>query len=267
MNSDSHFLIGHSHNVCEDYALSGKHDDLHYAIVSDGCSASKDVDIGARILAKTAESVIKAVYTHPYQPHYYWNIIGSMIISNAQRTIRSLGIADTALDATLLFAVGYEDRESFSLFAYGDGSFSYYDIDNKLHIIDIEYESGAPYYLSYRLDKQRQEGYRENFPGKVNINHYYENDDGKLDIKVGSVEHYDFEFCLDVPVGSYISVFSDGTHTFSGLKFTETAKEFMNFKNHTGDFVKRRMNVIKRRCDKEGIKYSDDVSMASIYVG
>jgi len=101
MNSDSQYLIGHSHHVCEDYALSGFYNGLHYAIVADGCSASKDVDIGARVLAKSAEGVIRSVYEHHYQPHYYWDIVGKMIISNAQKTIRSLGVPDTALDSTL----------------------------------------------------------------------------------------------------------------------------------------------------------------------
>ncbi len=52
MNTDCFYSIGHSHKVCEDYALSGTiGDTLAYAVVCDGCSSSKQVDVGARLLA------------------------------------------------------------------------------------------------------------------------------------------------------------------------------------------------------------------------
>ena len=47
MNADNDYKIGYQHIVCEDYSLSGVKFDGSgaYAIVSDGCSASADVDV------------------------------------------------------------------------------------------------------------------------------------------------------------------------------------------------------------------------------
>jgi hypothetical protein len=267
MNSDSQYLIGHSHHVCEDYALSGFYEKMYYAIIADGCSSSQDVDIGARVLAKSAEGVIRSVYEHHYQPHYYWDIVGKMIVSNAQKTIRSLGVPDTALDSTLLFIVGYENSPIVNMFAYGDGVFSYYDFDDKLHVIDIEYESGAPYYLSYLLDKQRQEGYHQQFSGDVLITHYIENHIGELETYNRMNEYVGFELCFSAQPKGYISALSDGVKTFHGLDFPNVMKDFMGFKNSQGEFVKRRMNALKRRYDRDGLKHDDDISMASIFIG
>lgn len=267
MNSDSQYLIGHSHHVCEDYALSGFYEGLHYAIISDGCSSSQDVDIGARVLAKSAEGVIRSVYEHHYQPHYYWDIVGKMIVSNAQKTIRSLGVPDTALDSTLLFVIGYEDSPNVNMFAYGDGVFSYYDFDDKLHVIEIEYESGAPYYLSYRLDEQRRNGYNQQYPGAVGIIHYIENYNGELEVQNRMEEWTHFELCFSAQPNGYVSALSDGVKTYKGLDFPNVMKDFMGFKNSQGEFVKRRMNALKRRYDRDGLKHDDDISMASIFIG
>jgi len=269
MNVDHQFFIGHSHHVCEDYALSGNHKGLYYGIVADGCSSSEDVDIGARILAKSAEGVIKTVYDGAEHPQFYWDVFGKMIISNAQRTMRSLGVPDTSLDATLLFIIGNERHDFFSIFAYGDGIISYYDSDGLLHVYDIEYESGAPFYLSYLLDEDRRVGYANQFRGDLITTHYKENDNGELIIFHKTKESYNAGICFNVQVSSYVSVLSDGVKTFHTpeFQFITVMKEFMGFKNNQGDFVKRRMNAIKRRCDKEGIKYNDDISMASIYLG
>ena len=63
MNEDCYFEIGHSHTICEDYALTGKiNENLSYAIVCDGCSASDTVDLGARILAHTAREYLISYY-------------------------------------------------------------------------------------------------------------------------------------------------------------------------------------------------------------
>lgn len=59
MNSDCYFEIGHSHTICQDYALTGKINDvLSYAIISDGCSSSPLVDVGARLLAHSAKEYL-----------------------------------------------------------------------------------------------------------------------------------------------------------------------------------------------------------------
>jgi hypothetical protein len=61
--TDSYFEIGNTHEVCQDYALSGKlNDNLYYAIITDGCSQSHkecgEVDLGARVVAYAARDAL-----------------------------------------------------------------------------------------------------------------------------------------------------------------------------------------------------------------
>ena len=42
MNTDEYFKKGKGHAVCEDFACNGKIQEWHYAIISDGCSSSKN---------------------------------------------------------------------------------------------------------------------------------------------------------------------------------------------------------------------------------
>ena len=55
MNADHYYTIGNSHSVCQDYAISGLVENGAYAILSDGCSSSPDVDVGARMLSLSAK--------------------------------------------------------------------------------------------------------------------------------------------------------------------------------------------------------------------
>jgi len=68
---DSFFFIGDSHEICEDYAVSGIHhlneaetNIVPYGIVGDGCSAAKNVDFGSRFLVKAAENNIQHFFSN-----------------------------------------------------------------------------------------------------------------------------------------------------------------------------------------------------------
>src|SRR6478609_9515831 len=62
-NSDSYFEIGAGHTTCEDYAFHGSFrvdtKPFYFAVVSDGCSASKDSDFGSRFLARNFPEAAK----------------------------------------------------------------------------------------------------------------------------------------------------------------------------------------------------------------
>lgn len=61
MKTDSCYFIGKDHRICEDYAISGVKNNIAYAIVSDGCSASLDVDFGSRVLALSARETLQTL--------------------------------------------------------------------------------------------------------------------------------------------------------------------------------------------------------------
>ena len=58
MKIDSFLKIGHSHEQCQDYILTGT-DPCPYIILADGCSGAEDSDIGARLLCHTALKYLK----------------------------------------------------------------------------------------------------------------------------------------------------------------------------------------------------------------
>ena len=62
MNSDSYFEIGNTHQICQDYALSGNYKDMYYSVVSDGCSSAEHSEIGAQILCHVARYNLQLHY-------------------------------------------------------------------------------------------------------------------------------------------------------------------------------------------------------------
>ncbi len=268
MNSDSYFLMGHSHYVCEDYALTGRRNGFEYVIVSDGCSSSDDTDIGARILAKCAVDAIDVLFI-PYGDHAEMKVIhhniGQMTIRNAQKVVRSLGLPDKSLDATLLIAISIDGENGITYtttFCYGDGVFAYKKND-KIFYRSIEYPSGAPYYLSYSLDKEREKLYFEEFGNKLIIH------DENIESPVHTlIENFTLKF--QICNAEYVAIMSDGVGTYHGgietISDVDIINKMMSFKNHNGLFVKRRLISIERSLEK-GVVHSDDVSMAAIYLG
>lgn len=110
MSTDKFFTIGKTHNVCQDYALSGEHNGISYAIVSDGCSSSPDTDFGARFLAKSCEQQILRGH----------NFNGERIIYEASGIARQIGLPETCLDATLICAIK-DNNDAIKIYMHGDG--------------------------------------------------------------------------------------------------------------------------------------------------
>lgn len=274
MNSDSHFQIGHSHRVCEDYALSGiTKDGGYYAIVADGCSQSKEhnsnakTDVGARILAHCAVSVINEVfgYVMPSTKHIH-RIIGGLTIKRAQRIIRDLGLPQASLDATLIVAVSLLHGNPLVLF-YGDGTVVF-EKDGLETQHSISYPSGAPYYLSYLLDDDRRKGYFDKFGDVYKIEkHELTN---KLTAET-TCEEFSIkeDEVLFFEEADTVTITSDGLETFEYLRATDEPlpseiAEVTTFATTNGEYVKRNMLWLASRNAKRGIGHQDDFSMASI---
>jgi len=260
MNANSTFLIGKDHETCEDYALSGYIQplDLAYAIVCDGCSASPDVDIGARILALSARETL---------------LDGTQItdsISFGKATIRKAAklfqafpsIHSQALDATLLIA--WVQNKMLTLYMYGDGVFIH-KTKNGVATVHISFQGGAPDYLSYWFDERR-------------LGAYYDLPENKkiISVNVNDTEYVGsplvpYTFNIPVDDGDVISVISDGINSFRKADYTQIPwkdliDEFTGYKNFEGEFVLRRISAFKRKCLKEGITHSDDISISTILV-
>jgi hypothetical protein len=258
MNNDSVFCIGISHIVCEDYACSGTHEDQTYAIISDGCSSSENSCLGARLLTLSAREILMRY------SEYEYDTFGANVISRVNTIYDSYpSLHCQALDATLLTAQVKNNRVKG--FIYGDGVFIHKSTKG-LYAMRVNLNTGAPDYLSYNLDMERKKSYDELGGIKI-VDYIDENGKGRYECKPFS------PIVIDRPVecGDIIAICSDGINSFRQpdntlILWTELLNEFVGFKNFAGVFVKRRLAAFKKKCLKEGITHSDDISLAAIQI-
>jgi hypothetical protein len=287
MITDSFFLIGSTHTICEDYAYSGKftnleHQEMSYVIISDGCSASDHVDLGARLLVHSAIDEIKRSYQSPdvyndCSAEYIDSLVGDGILKNSKKALDVLGdsLDEYALDATLLYAVS--DGSKTFINAYGDGNIVI-KTAKETKIINIEFETGAPYYLSYLLSDDRRYNYQmateSHEMKKIVTTTTYDNNFKEIDRDESRVDFDNsFYLTIDEPLIS-VSVLSDGVETYK--QYNESAEKVLHdnlshsveqltsFKNYGEDFVKRRVNAYHRKGANNKLEHSDDVSIATI---
>lgn len=280
MNTDFYYEIGHSHISCQDYALAGQASkDISFALVSDGCSSSKDVDIGARVLVHSAKSFLRNEYVNNID--IFKNMKPSElcipIIASAHNTMKGLNLDLHSLDATLLMAIsnGIETK----VFVYGDGGIVIKKKDGTVKCFTIQYNDGAPYYLSYSLDAERRQGYFTEFNQTVFI-HEGEMMDGRLVSKPYS-QYYQAKDIYDIATWTFtdidtVTLISDGLVSYEKLIDNKPSDKvplervidgISMFKNFNGQFVERRMLNFRRECQRESMGHYDDIGVASIYLG
>lgn len=158
---DSHYTIGRTHWYCQDYALQGMEPYPH-VIMADGCSASPNSDIGARLLVLSAcqnlAHFMRSGEDEDRRLVLHWRL-GRRIVRRAARQARMLGLDAEVLDATLLIA--WCDQQAVHVHLYGDGCIVAQQAGGELMAIQVEYADNAPYYLSYLLDAERHALYQE----------------------------------------------------------------------------------------------------------
>lgn len=267
MNADNDYKIGNSHIVCEDYALSGVDGDSAFAIVSDGCSASGDVDFGSRILAMSARELLAKIRSYNPEDNFVgYAEFGSQVIQRAN-TIPPLfpSLHPGVLDATLL--VASVQGNNLKAYIYGDGVFLHKTTAG-LHSVSVSFDNNAPSYLSYELDGNRKEGYLS-LGGTKNVEVKFPGDTKSK--VLGYSPFAPLVINSTVQPGDVIAVCSDGIHSFKdaeskSIDWTDLIEDFIGYKNFDAAFVKRRMAAFKRKCIKEGITHYDDISIATIVI-
>jgi hypothetical protein len=262
MNANSTFSIGKDHIVCEDYALAYSGPAITYAIVSDGCSASPEVDFGARCLAMSAKRELRL-------NNDLLAFSGKKAIANAQRVIDVFPyLSPQFLDATLLVAAVNGNHLLVEM--YGDGVMVHRK-KSGITAVHIQLSSGAPDYLSYHLDPIRKQAYDKIEDNEKVVTFFT---DGKLGDgnRKGDWGPFDpFIYDTTVEVGDVIAVISDGINSFRRMNndpipWQDLIEEFTGYKTFEGEFVLRRIAAFKRKCLKEGITHSDDISVGAIVI-
>ena len=276
LEQDNYFEASCKKHACEDYSISGNINGMSYGIVCDGCSSSLNTHMGARILAHCAENFLT---DHLMQHNFSSNngiqnkdfeSICFSAFYKAQTIVSSLMLNHDCLDSTLLIVICNENR--FYTYIVGDG-YLVYKRNDKIYVIKVEYESNAPYYLTYQVNSCRNKAYSENFKGNV-VKTFYCFDEN-FDSIISYDQYFESAYCNhidsdDIDSSSFVSIISDGADSFwkGRVKKSdlEIIKQIIEYKNFNGDFVKRRMNRFKKSMDKEEIYHMDDISVATVKV-
>ena len=270
MNLDSFYGIGNAHDVNEDYATTGIIANKHIFMVSDGCSASEDVDFGCRFNCKNALKALRdfdfkksicadndTFYTHfRHEIAYYSDFVR-----------KSLDMPKSSLDASLV--IGITNGELIRVFFYGDGYVFLKLKDDNVRIIRVTYTNNAPLYPSYFLQEERLESYLEEFKGHhKNVTIFSSKE--KLEVTTEHDLLKPLMFTFDVKDIITCCVTSDGFGSFT-MKGIQQLNDFdmmcgaLDFKNYAGQYILRRMKSFHRDIAHQEVRHEDDISVAGVH--
>lgn len=259
MNADCAFWIGSTHRVCQDYAIAAHTDDTTYALLADGCSGSPDTDIGARLLAKSAEHLLPT---------------SEGAIEAAADCADRLGAAPTCLDATLLTITAADSR--FDARCWGDGVVALGRRDGTVEVCVVAFAASYPRYLSYTLDADRLQRWHEQPANEKTVSRWVL---GETPLAEPETSEQECElFTGDVSDCRFVAVLSDGVQSFTQSVTTDTSRTtqtvpvgdvlqlLLAFKGGQGQFVQRRVRAFQRECAARGWTHADDVSLAVVWI-
>ncbi|MDH5639225.1 MAG: protein phosphatase 2C domain-containing protein [Nitrospinota bacterium] len=270
---DAYYAIGAAHKVCEDYALA-KGGSIPHLVVADGCSGSAHSDVGARILAWSAASVITCSDIGNDKVPFGYDEFGRLVNIIATDAMNTLpGLRREALDATALAAIYY--RKAAHVYAYGDGVIVGRRRDGEIVVIEIEYAHNMPFYLSYWGDCERRSAYHAaSAPfeqGAVSETTTFFASDGSVRDTLINTKQPDDEFIYSFDEKKYemVAVLSDGVGSFvdgdgERIKINGLATNLTDLKSHRGEFIQRRAKRELKTLAKQGVSHQDDFSIGAM---
>jgi serine/threonine protein phosphatase PrpC len=293
MNIDTFLKIGHSHEICQDYILSG-FDPFPYIIIADGCSGSADSDIGARILCHTALRFLKehqssmTTVTEDY--------VAQRIILDAAVTKAKFYTSFDSLDATLIIAV--KVNGIYKIYMFGDGVVYWITPEDYDEYCQIYYKPNAPGYLRYRINDYQKymDANVVQFVKTRNHEHVYtdsmrphyfeihEDDIKFLMVASDGVESFVYKEevlykakylalknVMKKLHPNQIETLSDQVRALESLPLTkqvdfiDVCKDMLHFKNINGVFLKRRVKKVLKEYLKLGLINDDDLSIGCFH--
>lgn len=265
-NSDTFFVKGVTHDVCQDYAAHGKTPKCDYAIVSDGCSTAKDSDVGARIMAKSAESLIGNNISHNNISQF---IAG--VIIRAKNTANYMKLAPEALNATLLIAKANDTMLQSVIF--GDGVLFARRHDGGLVAHHHKFKPEAPFYPCYNMDFDGIARYLESFDAEFEVDHVRMEPNGTLfeTTQKGSFADSFKIYNYSTKMYNLVGVISDGAVSFldnqtkEPVEYLSIIDQLAAFKNYNGQFVERRMKRAMKDFSDAKWEPQDDLAMGVVY--
>jgi hypothetical protein len=266
INSDNIFLIGKTHKICEDYSAIFEISGIPCLVISDGCSSSKNTDIGSRILTWSAKESLLSMFT-ARQINDAYDTIGERTIRLARMTAQNLGVNKDSLDATLL--VAYVKDGKIIICIYGDGIVFLEETSGIKTCDIIQFDNNTPYYLSYWDDPLRKKSFEIQCLFR-SMKHLNKNlIDPQISISNPATP---ITYSLDVVKYKNIILSTDGVHSFISVNagteniFESEWLKIFDFKNYKGEFIKRRISKAVSEFSKAGISHSDDIGIAGFHI-
>ena len=252
VSHDSFAKIGADHHLCEDYAISSP----GVIVVSDGCSSSDNTDFGSQVLSRLVMDNLRSCVGYPE----HINQALESAVFQAGAVVKGINLDLSCLDATIVSAMVSDDHVHIAV--AGDGAVAWKYAGVEPMMLSIEYESNAPYYLSYLNDKSRQTQFLNEYPPVIDVKCNRPGQCPSFGHFIGDL-HHDIIKSRILPLEGmeWIAVFSDGVFSFQNVDTFEVVKNLTSFKNFKGQFVKRRAKRYLKQ--PENIHY-DDVSMAAM---
>lgn len=270
--TDGLFKKGSTHTVCQDYVHHGQ-EFLPFCVVSDGCSGSKNSDIGSRILAHSFEQVMKLIGKDKII-NYPARSLAARVQSYAYSNIANLGIAENSLYATLLFAVANQEDNELRVTIIGDGILALkLKNTNEAMVLKSDFSKDYPIYPGYFNNSELLNHFaRINKEEEQEITHQWIVGKVPECAKVNNDE-YIYEIVLPLDQVEWVMLASDGIETFVEEDFPNRAQNmeklvipyFKAIKARQGAFVTRRINkmLIKELSE---FTHEDDLSVAGISI-
>jgi hypothetical protein len=262
-HADNYHCIGSSHKFCEDFSISSRLENRSFAIIADGCSSAENTSAGAMIMCQL---LYGKLLENENISKYDLSYVVELIPSYAEYCRGLLGLERESLYSTLLaVATG---KDGFHVVSIGDGCIFGRNKQGDIEVINLEYTSGAPYYLMYGYDDKKRKQYVEEFPG-VYRRSYYEDKWKQSNEYVISEKESCHPYYYFYPFDEYdvVGVLSDGIHSFllnqKEVPFIDILKDILAFKGLTGEFVKRRMQKAIKSMQKQEISHYDDLSISA----
>ena len=277
MNTDFYLERGKEHAICEDFAATGIIGGHGFALVSDGCSSSKEVDFGSRILVHAAKDNLTTLVASgaPFDAI----VFAEATIAKAAKVVGCFESQPVStLDATLLLALISPDTANTKLLHaqicfWGDGVAIVRKKD-RVSATLLRFAANAPFYMSYALNAERKQVYLGTQGGCKEIQKV------TFDLAGNELSRTDreevnadpltpYQERLELEPGDSLALVSDGiTQFFAGdnrpIPWETLAPRLVDFKRPAGVFVRRRMNFFERENRAAGVRHLDDLSVAAI---
>ncbi len=280
--TDCHFNIGAEHisggKPCQDYAISGTHGGIAYAIVSDGCSSGGNTDVGARLIALSAAAAIRehsdvegnAVHARAAQDV---EVRRQLLLGGIKETLE---LVPSDMLATELYA--YLTPKGGHVHVAGDGVVAFVYLGGRVRLHRFDWPNNMPFYPAY-IDQLPSfiDAHGGNVAARVLTEQVYNHSSAPengpptestfLHSMADGIRGIHFPVTADELEGlAFIVVFSDGVTRVDNVDWKDAALELLDFKTAEGVFAKRRMINFVRDMRKKGRGPLDDIAFGVITV-